>query len=89
MYRNDEATVPALREALIGAWRLVSCVETDVEIGETFLPMGDHPEGLILYTPDGYMSAQLSSPDSGNFEGGDTYQGAPEEYTSAGISYLA
>jgi hypothetical protein len=87
MYRNDEATVPALREALIGAWRLVSCVETDAETGEIFLPMGEHP--LILYTPDGYMSAQLSAPDRRNFESGDMYQGAPEEYASAGISYLA
>jgi hypothetical protein len=87
MYRNDEATVPALREALIGAWRLVSCVETDAETGEIFLPMGEHPEGLILYT--GYMSAQLSAPDRRYFESGDMYQGAPEEYASAGISYLA
>jgi hypothetical protein len=98
MFRNSEAMAPiatgaqpgkSLREALIGAWRLVSCVETDVETGEIFLPMGEHPEGLILYTPDGYMSAQLSAPDRRNFESGDMYQGAPEEYASAGISYLA
>jgi hypothetical protein len=89
MYRNGEVTLPALREAPIGAWRLVSCVETDVETGEIFLPMGEHPEGLILYTPDGFMSAQQSAPDRRNFESGDMYQGAPEEYASAGISYLA
>ena len=89
MDRSDDANVPTLREALIGAWRLVSCVETDVETGEIFLPMGEYPEGLILYTPDGYMSAQLSAPDRRNFENGDMYQGAPEEYAKAGISYLA
>jgi hypothetical protein len=36
---------------------VVACVETDVETGEIFLPMGRHPAGFILYTPDGYMSA--------------------------------
>src|ERR1700680_706720 len=83
------AKAPSLRDALIGAWRLVSCVETDVKTGEAFLPMGEHPQGFILYTPDGYMSAQLSAPDRRYFESGDMYQGAPEEYASAGISYLA
>jgi hypothetical protein len=52
--------VGSLREALIGAWQLVSCVETDVETGEIFLPMSPHPTGFILYTPDGDMSARLS-----------------------------
>jgi hypothetical protein len=79
----------SLREALIGAWRLVSCVEADVETGEIFLPMGPNPAGFILYTPDGYMSAQLSSPDRADFAGGDMYRGEPEDYVAAGVSYLA
>ena len=79
----------SLREALIGAWQLVACVESDVETGEIFLPMGPHPAGFILYTPDGYMSAQLSSPDRANFASGDMYRGAPEDYVAAGRSYLA
>jgi hypothetical protein len=79
----------SLRRSLVGAWRLVSCVETDITTGEVFLPMGDHPRGFILYTPDGYMSAQLSSPDRRRFAGDDMYRGAPEEYAAAGVSYLA
>ena len=69
------AKAPSLRDALIGAWRLVSCVETDVKTGEVFLPMGEHPQGFILYTPDGYMSAQLSAPDRAGFASGDMYRG--------------
>jgi Lipocalin-like domain len=57
----------SLREALIDAWQLVACVETDVETGEIFLPMGPYPAGFILSTPDGYMSAQLSSLDRADF----------------------
>ena len=30
--------------------------------GETDRPLGDNPLGTILYTPDGYMSAQLARP---------------------------
>jgi Lipocalin-like domain len=81
--------VGSLRETLIGAWQLVACVETDVETGEIFLPMGPHPQGFILYTPDGYMSAQLSSPDRADFASGDMYRGTPEDYVAAGTSYLA
>jgi hypothetical protein len=32
------------------------------EGGQTEHPLGDHPLGTILYTPDGYMSTQLARP---------------------------
>jgi hypothetical protein len=86
---GDQGSVTSLRQALIGSWALVSCVETDVQTGEVFLPMGSAPVGFILYTHDGYMSAQLSSPDRTNFTAGDMYRGTPDEYASAGTSYLA
>jgi hypothetical protein len=67
----------------------VPALQMDAETGEIFLPIGQHPEGLILYTPDGNMSAQLSSPEPHNFASGDMYHGTPEEYVAAGTSYLA
>ena len=79
----------SFREAVVGAWALVSCTEVDVETGEVFLPMGESPVGFILYTPDGYMSAQLSSPDRPNFADGDMYRGTADEYMAAGLTYLA
>ena len=30
--------------------------------GKTEHPLGENPRGAILYTPDGYMSAQLAGP---------------------------
>jgi hypothetical protein len=79
----------SLRETLIGAWLLISSAETDIKTGAVDYPLGDKPEGLILYTPDGYMSAQLSAADRPNFVSGDMYKGKPEEYVAAGLSYLA
>jgi hypothetical protein len=86
---HAHAPSASLRETLIGAWQLVSSVETDVETGDVFLPMGERPAGFLLYTPDGYMSAQLSSPDRAGFAGDDMYGGTAEEYVAAGRSYLA
>jgi lipocalin-like protein len=79
----------SLREKLVGAWQLVSYVEKDVKTGEEHHPMGTKPEGIIMYTPDGYMSAQLCTPDRKNFEGGDMYRGKIEEYAAEGSSYIA
>ncbi|CAJ1494110.1 lipocalin-like domain-containing protein [[Mycobacterium] kokjensenii] len=49
-----------LREALLGGWELVSMESRDVSTGAVTHPLGTAPRGLILYTADGYMSAQLT-----------------------------
>lgn len=49
-----------LHAALLGGWRLESFVSRDEETGELRHPFGEHPCGLILYTTDGHMSAQLT-----------------------------
>jgi hypothetical protein len=52
---------PGIRERLIGGWRLAGFTVTAAG-GQTDQPLGDQPLGAILYTPDGYMSAQLARP---------------------------
>jgi hypothetical protein len=59
--------VEKLRDQLIGAWKLVSYVDKPVDGSAPFYPMREHPMGIILYTPDGYMSAQLMQRDRGTF----------------------
>ena len=51
-----------IREQLAGCWRLVGYEVTAAGEGTTDRPLGDNPLGTILYTPDGYMSAQLARP---------------------------
>ena len=79
----------SLREQLVGAWTLSSCVERDIETGVENHPLGERPLGLILYTPDGYMSAQLQRPERPPFAEGDLLRATPEEYAAAGSSYIA
>jgi Lipocalin-like domain len=49
-----------LRNAILGSWELVTFVARDTGSGAVRHPLGDRPRGLILYTEDGYMSAQLA-----------------------------
>jgi len=51
----------SIRERLVGCWRLVGYSVT-MKGGETEHPLGHNPVGTILYTSDGYMSAQLARP---------------------------
>ena len=54
------SAVPALKikEAFVGAWSLVDyrLVRAD---GVVRKPWGDHVSGLLIYSPEGYMSANL------------------------------
>jgi hypothetical protein len=74
---------------LIGSWSLESYSETDLESGQVSYPMGEYPEGLILYTNDGYISAQLGPRGRKHFASDDIYGGSSAEYTDAGRSYIA
>ncbi len=78
-----------LREQLIGAWKLLSYVEKPVDGSEPFYPMGKEPQGIIMYTPDGYMSAQLMDPDRPKFASGDWFRGTPEEIKEEALGYIA
>jgi hypothetical protein len=78
-----------LRDRLIGAWKLVSYVEEPVDGSTPFHPMGEKPKGIIMYTPDGYMSAQLMRPDRRPFASGDWFDGTEEEYREEASGYIA
>jgi Lipocalin-like domain len=52
--------MPLQRNTILGGWELVSFQARDADTGEIRYPLGRRPRGLILYTDDGYMSAQLA-----------------------------
>jgi Lipocalin-like domain len=78
-----------LREQLIGAWRLVSYIESPVDGSPKRVPMGEKAQGIIMYTPDGYVSAQLMTPGRRNFASGDWFKGTPEETAEEASGYIA
>ena len=78
-----------LRDKLIGAWKLVSYEERPVDGSPTFYPMSEKPSGIIMYTPDGYMSAQLMNPGRKPFSSGDWFKGTDEDYKQEASTYIA
>jgi hypothetical protein len=58
------ATNDAAQSDLVGAWGLVSWRVTSSG-GETTYPFGETPEGQIIYSATGQMSAQLMYPGAG------------------------
>lgn len=87
---TEPRVVPTeLREQLIGAWKLVSYREIPTDGSEPFEPLGPQPQGLIMYTPDGYMSAQLAAPVRPQFASGDWFDGNDEEYKAQATTYIA
>jgi hypothetical protein len=78
-----------LRGVLVGAWRLISYRAANVETGAVVEPFGQRPDGLIVYSPDGHMSAQIMRPGRPAFQRGRLEEGLPEELAAAATGYLA
>lgn len=78
-----------LRESLIGAWTLVSYREIPVDGSAPLEPFGQEPQGLLIYSADGYMSAQACKPLRTNFASGDWFDGTAEEFAAEATSYVA
>lgn len=80
---------PGLRQQLIGAWKLVSWREVPTDGSAPFEPLGPNPQGIIMYTADGYMSAQLALPDRPVFASGDWFVATDAEYRAEASTYVA
>jgi hypothetical protein len=72
----------------MGTWALVS-FKAEKTDGENTHPFGSEPEGFLIYTEDGIVSAQLMKPCRSAFHSGDWERGTPEEYQRAGSGYIA
>ncbi|GEE00015.1 hypothetical protein nbrc107696_04610 [Gordonia spumicola] len=80
--------VEAARDRLVGTWELVEYSITS-DAGRVHRPLGPNTTGLIMYTADGHMSAQLMNPDRAPFAGPDVHAGTSDELAAAAGGYLA
>jgi hypothetical protein len=78
-----------LREKILGTWRLVSYVEQDERGGPVTFPLGRDAAGLIMYTTDGYMSAQLMRSGRHDYDQADIGGGTIQQAAAAAEGYLA
>lgn len=42
-------------DSIVGVWKVISYVSRDEETGVETKPWGENPQGLLMYTADGYM----------------------------------
>jgi hypothetical protein len=80
---------PSLQQRLVGAWRLRSYTDEPVDGSGKSHPMGENVQGLIMYTPDGFMSAQLMTAGRPGFASGDWFDGSDEEFRAEAGGYIA
>jgi hypothetical protein len=77
-----------LADALIGAWQLVRWTIEYPGTDRVTQPFGSHPQGLLLYSADGYMSAALQKRDRPALSRADVHGVSDAEKAAAFASYL-
>jgi hypothetical protein len=78
-----------LRRYIVGAWILESYESFDLDGSNVHYPLGSDARGIIMYTANGYMSAQIMRSDRPQFHTGDLAAGDNEELAAAASGYLA
>jgi Lipocalin-like domain len=81
-------TADELRANLIGAWTLQSYESSTIDGSDVAYPLGVDASGIIMYTPDGYMSAQLMRSDRTPFDHDDPHLAHDNELAAAAGGYL-
>ena len=77
-----------LASRLVGGWILDRFLDeqADRPVSE---PFGATPSGLLIYTMDGLVSAQLMRPGRASFRSPDWLHATPEEYRESASGYIA
>ena len=72
---------------LVGSWRLRSWVAI-ADDGSEAQPMGDAPDGLLVYSPDGTMVGIMGPGDRPRFASDDVTGGTDRERARAFSSFI-
>jgi hypothetical protein len=75
-------------DRFVGAWRLISFEHISAE-GHATYPFGQHPRGLLTYTPDGYMAATMAAEGYRGLAGGALDPVSEEEAALATSLYIS
>lgn len=78
----------SLKEQLVGTWSLLKYTLQD-EDGRDYYPLGEDCRGFLIYTADGYVSAQLMASGRPAYQSGDLHEGTQEEMAAAAEGYIA
>lgn len=71
---------------LIGAWELESWAIGYADRDDLSYPYGEDPQGLLVYSPDGWMSAAIARSDRDQFPADVPYRKVPDELKGRAFS---
>lgn len=76
----------SIRDRLVGAWEMIEyCAHLPDDESNKKYPMGQEAQGILMYTADGCMSAQILTPGQDRFE----FPGSSEDWIQVGKRYAA
>lgn len=78
---------PLGAQDLVGTWRLLSWTSTGDDGVQH--PMGDPPEGILVYTPGGTMITTIGRAGRSPIDGGDMLAGPDDQRLDAFTSFIA
>ena len=67
------------KEDLVGSWTLESWTIGYSNRDDFSYPYGENPQGLLMYSDDGWMSAVIARTDRGQFPAGVSPRSVPDE----------
>lgn len=79
----------SLKNEIIGSWELLSYIEVPVNGIDSVFPFGKTPKGLLIFSPDGYMSVQISVSDEIRYISNDRVLASDDEIKRRVLNYLA
>ncbi|MCA5005772.1 lipocalin-like domain-containing protein [Sphingobacterium bovistauri] len=79
----------ALKNEIIGSWKLLSYIEVPVGGEEYLFPLGNNPKGLLIYSPDGCMSVQISVKDPIRYDSDDRFSVDDNKIATRVKGYIA
>jgi hypothetical protein len=79
----------ALKNEIIGAWKLLSYIEVPVGGEEYLFPLGTNPKGLLIFSPDGSMSVQISVKDPIRYDSDDRFSISDDKVATRAKTYIA
>jgi hypothetical protein len=85
----NTTTADTLRANIVGAWTLQSYESSAIDGSDVTFPLGVDARGIIMYTPDGYMSAQIMRAGRTPFDRDDPHLAHDNELAAAAAGYLS
>ena len=79
----------SLKNEIIGSWKLLSYIEVPVGGEEYLFPLGTNPKGILIFSPDDYMSVQISVKNPIRYNSEDKFWVTDEKIIERAKQYIA